>query len=141
MDKVPVIIGTLIILEVNMDSVISTTTVQGPFEDGDTVEYVSISSYRNLTETYFPFGLQVTMQGMNMAGDAVINTWAIEYTNNCDFEPVFAEDAQIGWTILVSELRQTIFCASCISDFTFNALPSIVSDRIPRLLANLLSSE
>jgi hypothetical protein len=93
----------MIILELNMDFVINTTTIQGPFEDGDTVEYASISTYRNLTEAYFPFGLEMTMQGINNDGDTVINTWAIKYTNDCDFEPVFQENAQIGWTVFVSE--------------------------------------
>jgi hypothetical protein len=102
-DQVPVTIETITILELNMNSVITKTTLQGPFEDGDTVEYASISSYRNLTETYFPSGLQVISQGLNVAGDTVINTWAIKYTGNCDFEPVFEEDAQIGWIEIVSE--------------------------------------
>jgi hypothetical protein len=102
-DSVPVTIETVTILEVNMDTVITRTTLQGPFEDGDTVAYSSISSYRNLTETYFPFGLQVFSQGLNAAGITVINNIAIDYTGSCDFEPVFEEDAQIGWIEIVSD--------------------------------------
>lgn len=98
----PVIVDTVTILELNMMSVINSTTLRGPFEDGAVITYSSISSYGNLTETYFPFGLQMTLTGENSDGATVINAVAIEYTNDCDAWPVYPEGSTIGWVNIVS---------------------------------------
>jgi hypothetical protein len=101
-DRVPVSIDTMLIIELTENIVIKSTTLEGPFNDGDTVVYNSVSTFRNLTDSYFPSGLQVTLQGLNAANTILISTWGVEYTNDCSFEPVFEEDAQIGWTVFVS---------------------------------------
>lgn len=101
-NRQPVIVDTVTILELNMDAVINSTTLRGPFEDGDVITYASISSYNNLTEAYFPFGIQMTLTGENSDGATVISAVAIEYTNNCDEWPVYPPDAQIGWVEIVS---------------------------------------
>lgn len=99
----PVIVETVIILELNQDTVINSTTLQGPFGDGDVITYASISSYNNLTEAYFPYGLQITMTGKNSDDNTLINAVGIEYTNDCDEWPVYPPDAQIGWIDIVSD--------------------------------------
>lgn len=101
-NQVPVIVNDIIILELNDDTVINSTTLQGPFGDGEVITYASISSYNNLTASYFPFGLQITLTGENSDGTTVVNSVAIEYTNDCDEWPVYPDDAQIGWIGIVS---------------------------------------
>lgn len=107
-DTVPVSITTVFILELNEEGVLKSTTLQGPFADGETIEYASISTYRNLTSSYFPHGIQVSLQGLNQANQTVLNTWAVDYTNDCSFVPVFPEDAQIGITQFVSKTLQIV---------------------------------
>lgn len=101
----PVVIDTVTILELNNDAVINSTTLRGPFMDGDVIEYASISSYENLTSTYFPFGLQMTLTGENSDGATVINAVAVEYTNDCEAWPVFPDGATIGWVDIVSDFE------------------------------------
>lgn len=114
-NRQPVVVDTVTILELNMDAVINSTTLRGPFNDGDVITYASISSYANLTEAYFPFGLQMTLTGENSDGDTVINAVAVEYTNECDAWPVYPPDAQIGWAAIVSccvlKVRLGRYCA------------------------------
>jgi hypothetical protein len=142
-DKVPVSLDTLIILELNDKVVVNSTTLEGVFNDGDTVKYASISTNQNLTASYFPFGLQVTLQGLNAAGNTVISTWGIEYTNDCSFVPVFEEDAQIGWTVFVSERQQNrllfFFCTPLHSEICDVALYCSGLNRTP--IATILSNK
>lgn len=101
-NRQPVVIDTVTILELNMDAVINSTTLSGPFANGDVITYSSISSYGNLTETYFPFGLQMTLNGENSDGATVINAVAIEYTNDCEVWPIYPDGSTIGWVDIVS---------------------------------------
>ena len=111
-NRQPTIVDTVTILELNMDAVINSATLRGPFQDGDVIEYASISSYGNLTATYFPFGIQLTLTGANADNMTVINAVAIEYTNACDEWPVYPPDSTIGWVNIVSQLvpeRETLW--------------------------------
>jgi len=112
-NRQPVIVDTVTILELNMDAVINSTTFRGPFEDGAMITYASISNYANLTEAYFPFGIQMTFTGKNSDNVTVINAVAVEYTNACDEWPVYPPDATIGWVEIVSHLGGER-CAFCI---------------------------
>lgn len=99
----PVVVDSVTILELNANQVINQTIVMGPFNNGDSIEYASISSYRNLTEAYFPFGLLVTINGQNSDSRRVINAIGIDYeTTECDTWPVFPPGATIGWLQIVS---------------------------------------
>lgn len=105
----PVVVDTITILELNQNDVINSTLLQGPFADGDIIEYASISSYRNLTETYFPFGLQLILNGENSDIVTVINAIAIDYeTSECNEWPVFQSDSAIGWIQIVRILSVLI---------------------------------
>lgn len=105
----PVIVDTLTILEVNADAVINSTTLNGPFLDGEEIQYASISSYANLTENYFPFGLEMTLTGENSDGDTVVNIISVAYdVSECDEWPVFPPDSRIGWIDIVSLLFGTV---------------------------------
>ncbi len=59
----PIHVETVTIQELNMerDIPVKSTTLRGPFEDGDMLTYEYISLYANLTTVYyFPFVLQMT---------------------------------------------------------------------------------
>jgi hypothetical protein len=112
-NRQPVIVDTVTILELNMEEVINSTNLNGPFEDGDVITYASISSYANLTEAYFPFGIQMILSGENSDGATVINAVAIEYTNNCDEWPVYPTGSSIGWVGIVSHCLIVEGCGWC----------------------------
>lgn len=102
-DTTPVLVDTFTILELNDDQVINSTTLAGPFVDGDEIEYASISSYRNLTESYFPVGLEMTLIGENSNQETVVNIISIRYdTSECNEWPVIPADTMIGWVDFVS---------------------------------------
>lgn len=104
-DTSPVIIDTLTILELNDNEVINSTTVTGPFADGDAIVYASISSYRNLTEFYFPVGLEMTLTGENENQETIVNIVSIRYdTSECGVWPVIPPDTMIGWVDFVSQI-------------------------------------
>jgi hypothetical protein len=99
----PVLVDTVTILELNMNEVINSTTLSGPFLDGDVITYASISSYANLTDTYFPFSITLILTAENSDGVTVVNAVSIDYTNECDVWPVYPPDATIGWVGIVSQ--------------------------------------
>lgn len=102
-NDVPVVLSTITILELNENTVINSTVLEGPFQDGDMITYASISSYQNLTNAYFPFGLRVVLNGKNSEKTTVLNTVHIGYNSNiCTQYPVVPVDAVIGWMSIVS---------------------------------------
>lgn len=108
----PVLVESITILELNNNDVNNSTILKGPFDNGDVIEYASISSYRNLTETYFPFGLQITVNAENSDYVAVFNTISIEYdTSECDVWPVFPTGSTVGWIEIVSQVFLMNECA------------------------------
>ena len=70
--------------------------LEGPFNDGESFGYTSISSVGNGV----PGGMQITLRGENTAGDLLISTilWTYDLTN-CDAEPIMRED-----TIVIIEV-------------------------------------
>lgn len=82
------------------------------FFDGDSFEY--ISSIFDDSSTV-PKGIQVNMFGQNAAGDAIISTFLIQFTNNCSFYPVFEEGFSLGWTNFVSGVLKDLFRESSFS--------------------------
>jgi hypothetical protein len=109
----PIHVETVTIQELNMkkDIPVKSATVHGPFEDGDTLTYESISLYANLTTVYFPFVLQMTLRGQNSDFANVINTVAVEYTARCNERPIYPSGSTIGWVDIVSDVmnRQCSF--------------------------------
>lgn len=68
------------------------------FENGDTFTYESASEDGFLT----PTSLQIVLEGENEIDVGVFNVVLFEYTNECGAEVVFADDAAVGWLIIVS---------------------------------------
>ena len=136
----PVRVDAVIIQEFNMDEVINFTTLTGPFEDGAVIVYPSISSYANLTEAYFPFGIQLTLTGKNSDDSTVINDVAVTYTTDCDEWPVYPLGSTIGWVEIVSHLmvgrKRTVWLCGMVS-YAYLCLLSGYSDGC---LAGILSS-
>jgi len=105
----PTLVDAVTILELNMDDVINSTTIQGPFDNGDVIEYTSISSLANLTEIFFPYSLQMTLTGGNSDGNTVVNVVSIDYdTSECEVYPLFPSGSTIGWVDIVSCLGSVV---------------------------------
>lgn len=68
------------------------------FENGDTFTYESASEDGFLV----PTSLQIVLEGENQINVGVFNVVLFEYTNECGAEVVFADDAAVGWLIIVS---------------------------------------
>jgi hypothetical protein len=132
-DTSPVIIDTLTILELNDDEVINSTTVTGPFADGDAIVYASISSYRNLTEFYFPVGLEMTLTGENENQETIVNIVSIRYdTSECGVWPVIPPDTIIGWVDFATvEDALRLYCPEAPATPTVSPTEAPVETVIP----------
>ena len=100
-DPFPVLISNIIINELDRSgNSINQSNLTGTFLDGDSVEYASVLSEADVPGSVG--GLLMSLVGQNAAGDIILNSWAILYTNSCDEYPVLLAGNQIGWTVLVS---------------------------------------
>jgi len=79
-------------------SVINNVTVTGPFLDGDSVSFSSIIKESDS----IPTALQINIFGVNGENQAIVNYFAIEFTNDCGIEPIFDAGNFAGWVYLVS---------------------------------------
>lgn len=95
--------NSLTVLELGQDLLpLSQTEIQGPFLDGDSIEYISVVHDHNDTAASFPGGIQINIAGENAAGDILNNVVAFSYTNDCNAFPVFGEGSTNGWIEFVS---------------------------------------
>lgn len=134
-NRQPVIVDTFTVSELYMEQVINSTTLRGPFQDGDVITHTSISSRANLTGDSFPNHLELTLSGENSYGITVVNTAVIEYTANCNEWPVYpANRSMIGWVEIVS-LLFSLFVDGFAHFKSFNtnahSFPSRVLLRMP----------
>jgi hypothetical protein len=61
----------------------------------------AITDRESVTNGTIPKGLQVSIMGLNAAGEIIINNVVIVFTNDCTIYPVLESGSQIGWTSLV----------------------------------------
>ncbi|GAX25137.1 hypothetical protein FisN_10Lh342 [Fistulifera solaris] len=74
------------------------------YVDGDVLNYTSFLLSDAIDAVSLPSALSVFATGQNAAGEPIINTWAIEFTNDCAVHPVITAGQRIGWTVF-TELR------------------------------------
>ena len=74
----------------------------GNFEDGDSVEYTSLSATDITNPSKIPGGIQLNVRGINTAGVSVTNSFIVDYTNSGTDTPIFEVGNQIGWIVFVS---------------------------------------
>ena len=103
-DDTPVSVQSIQIVELDQNLKGVAQLVQnGEFADGATINYTSIIATQTdaLNATSLPRGLQVLMSGENAAGQSLINTFIIIYTNNCSIYPVLEDNEVNGWAVFV----------------------------------------
>jgi hypothetical protein len=110
-DLRPVVVGQVSIFELDQNlDVIAQTVKTGIFVSGSTFTYTSIiaTEPEMLTPDTLPRGIQLVFIGINEARQAVINTFAILYTNDCGVFPLLVEGQMAGWSIFVSLVIRAI---------------------------------
>ena len=109
-DTVPVQVTTVSIMELNKDlGVLVQTPYTEVFRDGDSFTYTTILSapdnITGLTPDMIPGGLQLGIVGVNQLEEPITNVWIILFDNACGIFPVLEVGDQIGWTILVCQIK------------------------------------
>lgn len=101
----PALVDTMQILELDQNQqVVSQTVYDDGYTDGQVISFNStvVTNPDEVNSVTLPSGLAVTITGRNAAGQQLLNSWAVRYTNDCDIYPVLEPGMQIGWTVLVS---------------------------------------
>jgi len=75
---------------------------QGPFADGDTIEYVGFTNADENPPPRIPRGLMITMTGTNAMGVDIDNDVVVLFENNCEDFPVLQVGDSMGWVDIVS---------------------------------------
>jgi hypothetical protein len=106
-DLVPVAVSSIDIVELDQDlTVIVQENIAGNFGSGDTFSYTSFAANPDniITSRDLPKAIQVNLYGVNAQDEALVNSWIIQFTNNCGAFPVLFEDQSAGWVRFVSML-------------------------------------
>ncbi|KAL7567136.1 hypothetical protein ACA910_009463 [Epithemia clementina (nom. ined.)] len=124
-DYVPVTITKVEILELDADQgVLKGVTNTGDFVNGQEFNYTSVA-VDNPELDIAVNGLQMTLDGRNLNGDQILNTWVIVFTNECGIFPLLEAGDEIGWTEFVSStLPQAQYCPGVPTDAP-SAFPSV----------------
>ena len=110
-DLRPVAIGQVSIFELDQNLDVVAQTVQtGNFISGDVVRYTSIIATEPdmLNPDSIPRGIQLVFIGINEQRQAVVNTFAILYNNDCGVFPLLREGQKGGWSVFVSQMAGMI---------------------------------
>ena len=106
-DLVPVTVSQVSIFELDQNlDVIAQTVKTGSFLSGSTFTYTSIIATEPdmLNPNSLPRGIQLVFIGNNAMDQAVVNTFAILYNNDCGVFPLLREGQVAGWSIFVSRI-------------------------------------
>jgi len=85
------------VLELDMNlRAINQRNYEGPFFDGESIIFSSVSTGQIDELTEVPGGLQLNSRLKNAAGELIIVTFSIDYTNDCNFTPILDIGARSG---------------------------------------------
>lgn len=101
MPPVSVVQIQVIELDLNLENLFVQNYI-GNFEDGDSVEYTSISAKDITNPSQVPGGIQLNVNGVDTDGVPVTNSFIVDYTNSGTDTPIFEVGNQIGWIVFVS---------------------------------------
>ena len=102
-DIIPVVVTSIQVLELNRSStILNQTDILGNFVSGDSFLYTSLTASGVYAEADIPGQIQVSVTALNTDGKDILMIWVAQYTNACDFYPVFPLNGTTAWTILVS---------------------------------------
>ena len=86
-----------------------------PLQNGDTFTFTSFSADPDAVAVpTVPRAVQITMLAQNAAGQPLLMTWLISFTNACAFYPVIEAGDSIGWTEFVSGTTENSVPFSCV---------------------------
>jgi len=114
-DLIPVSAQSVQILELGQDlRVLAEEKIEGNFENGDAISYVSIAEEPDNIESSFqiPRAIQLNIKATNQFDEKIINVYVITFSNNCNAYPVLFEGQSAGWTRFVSA-----FLSDCVPIF------------------------
>lgn len=106
-DLVPVSVQAVEVLELNQNLQVQVQELIEPkdvFLDGDKLSYVSYAAIPGdiVKPEDLPRAIQLNINGLNAAGEEIINVYLITFTNSCGAYPVLFEGQWAGWTRFVS---------------------------------------
>lgn len=105
-DPRPASVKTIQILELDLDlNTIFVDNFVGNFQDGDSVEYSSVSAGDITDDSQVPGGIQLNIVGTDANGLQITNSFIVEYTNDGAVSPILFVGDQIGWVVFVSIRR------------------------------------
>lgn len=111
-DLRPVAVGQVSIFELDQNiEPVAQTVITGNYISGSVIRYTSIISTepQSITSESLPRGIQVVFIGINQLNQAVVNTFAILYDNDCGVFPLLRVGQRAGWGIFVSQLTANFF--------------------------------
>ena len=90
---------------------IQSQTIRGPFFNGDTIQYTSISDTLDPSEpigvgdnpSKIPGTIRLELFGENADGRSISNVNIVTYSLRCDVEPITSEGDQTGWVVMSNE--------------------------------------
>ncbi|GAX16416.1 hypothetical protein FisN_10Hh342 [Fistulifera solaris] len=100
-DFVPTMINEIQFFETDQEgNIVQQNLFADGYVDGEVLNYTSFLLLSNAIDVVsLPSALSVFATGQNAAGEPIINTWAIEFTNDCAVHPVITTGQRIGWTV------------------------------------------
>lgn len=102
---IQVVVNSIQVVEVGPDSsILGQVTFPGPFLDGDLFQYVSVLNDSGNDPSQFPAVIQQNIFAENEAGDAIVNVFAIAYSNSCTAYPAIGTASTAGWVEFVSSI-------------------------------------
>jgi hypothetical protein len=98
----PITVRSIQIIESTLDlGNLNVETRFEDFEDGDSLEYTSVTAGKLNDENDVPGRIQLNIRGVDTNDNSVTNTVIIDYSNSPDAFPVQIGD-EIGWIVIVS---------------------------------------
>jgi len=104
---VPVQVSKVTILELvqPLQDAVAEAVLDDGFLDGSTFTYTSIiTNFTALNSTTLPRAFQLLFEGQNEAGEALVQSSYMAYTNDCSDFPVLIEGQNFGWITFVSHV-------------------------------------
>jgi len=101
-DLIPVSVTLIDVSELgqNLLTVLGRERFQGNFESGVVVRYSSITSTEEPLKD-IPKAFSISMIGVNLAGEQIVFSGLVAFSNACDDYPYFLPGSTNGWAKLV----------------------------------------
>ena len=103
-ERLPIVsVISIQIIEVNLDlTPAHVENFVGDYQDGDSIEWTSVSATDIVNSSQVPGGIQFVVRGVDENGGIIKNSGIIDYSNDGSVSPIFEIGDQIGWIVIVS---------------------------------------